>query len=391
MTSQETGFGPILGVRTRVVLRIPPLLHVQVLWRAIDPNREWRFFPVFRTIRVATRCRSSMIPKIICKLLMLLLLVSLNARTDDNEQAMHELDARKALVAQVITSFDTGDYAGLEQLADHLRTTQARFPTGVWKLTVFYQAFDEYAGSDNRDESYWYKLKQRTTEWIEQFPESPTPLVAHGMILDSYAWVTSGASAGQEHPELRDRMLLAKIFLEKNKNIAENDPHWYTLAVRMATVLRWDAERFDKLLEDAFTRYPDYYQTWFAAVEHYSPTWGGDAASVETFARHAIQKTQTIEGFGMYARIYWAVEPHFDAALADTAIQLDDFSRGVNDVLKRYPVRWNVNNFARLACDAQDRELTKALFALMSEGPDQRAWYWTDFERCFRWVNEPPA
>ena len=329
-----------------------------------------------------------MILKITCIFLALLMLVPLNARTEDSGQAMHELDARKALVAQVITSFETGDYAGLEQLADHLRMTQARFPTGVWKLTIFYQAFDEYAGSDNRAESYWYKLKQRTTEWIEQFPQSPTPLVAHGVILDSSAWVTSGASPGQDHPDLRDRMLVTKLFLEKQKDIAASDPHWYTLAVRMATALRWDAERFDALLEEAFTRYPDYYQTYFAAAERYSPTWGGDAASVETFARHAIQETQMTEGFGMYARIYWATEPHFDVPLADTAIQLDDFSRGVNDVLKRYPVRWNINNFARLACDAKDRALASALFALMSEGPDQRAWYWKNYEECFRWLKE---
>ena len=60
-----------------------------------------------------------------------------------------ELDERSLLNSQVIFGFKAGNFRKLEDLADKYRNNEARFGSGVWKLTFFYLAFNDIAGWDN--------------------------------------------------------------------------------------------------------------------------------------------------------------------------------------------------------------------------------------------------
>ena len=48
--------------------------------------------------------------------------------------------------------------------------------------------------------------------------------------------------------------------------------------------------------------------------------------------------------------------------------------KGIDDVLKRYPDQWNINNFTLFACQAKDREKARELFQLIKEPPLLAVW-----------------
>jgi hypothetical protein len=48
--------------------------------------------------------------------------------------------------------------------------------------------------------------------------------------------------------------------------------------------------------------------------------------------------------------------------------------KGIDDVLKRYPDQWNINNFALFACLAKDKKMAKELLDLIKEPPMLQVW-----------------
>jgi hypothetical protein len=55
--------------------------------------------------------------------------------------------------------------------------------------------------------------------------------------------------------------------------------------------------------------------------------------------------------------------------------------------MKRYPDAWNINNYARFACLAKDRDKTRQLVALVGTSPVAEAWTPLElFARCRTWA-----
>jgi len=293
-----------------------------------------------------------------------------------------ELEERAAIDERVAFLLSSKNYKELENLAQEYRVNKSRTPSGTWKLTHFYYGInDKSANLDIEDENYWKTIKLRTEAWTKEYPKSPTPYIAHGIVMKQYAWKFRGGGFANTVPKeawqpFREHLINAKAFLEKHKKIASLDPHWYEVMADIATALSVNRSEFQKIIDEGLKKEPLYYQLYFAAIAYFVPKWHGNAEDIGEFANSAVARTKDQEGLGMYARIYWSASQYQygERLFIESNVVWDKMKKGIDDVLKRYPDQWNINNFALFACLARDKQKAKELLDLIKEPPVLQVW-----------------
>jgi len=305
-----------------------------------------------------------------------------------------EIKERTSILDSTKESLKKSDFATLERQATQFRTEQARTSSGVWKLSVLHGGVDRYFFVGTYDEATWAEKEQTAKRWIAAYPKSPTARLAYAEWLSRRAWsYRGGGYANTVRPEdwapFRAGIEATRRYLEDNKKIASSDPEWYVKMESVAKAQQWDDARFQTLIDEAMTRYPEYYEIYFHAIEFYSPKWGGSAADIERFTRMVMERTRAREGKRLYARIYWyASQSVYDERLfSESLARWSTMRAGIDDVLKVYPDEWNLQNFARFACLARDREKAFELIGRV-RGPTY-IMVWNNeenFQRCRSWA-----
>ena len=152
----------------------------------------------------------------------------------------------------------------------------------------------------------------------------------------------------------------------------------------------WGRNKFDELTSEAVAKYPNFYQLYFAALDYLVPKWHGNRKEVENFANFAVERTQSLEDMGMYARVYWyASQTQYGNGLfIESSVVWKKMKTGIDDVLARYPDQWNINNFARFACLAGDMDKAKELISRIQGDPIPKAWAGDiqHFATCKAWA-----
>jgi hypothetical protein len=306
-----------------------------------------------------------------------------------------ELEERKIVFEQMPFLLGSKNFRELERLAQEYRVNRSRTPSGVWKLTVFYYGIHgNYADTHVKDENYWNSRKSTIEEWIKEYPKSPTPYISHAIVTKQYAWKFRGGGLARTVPKeawepFHKQLNNAKTFLEKHKEIASTDPHWYDIMADIANGLSVNKSEFQKLINEGLKKEPLYYQLYFTAINYFVPKWHGNAEDIEEFANSAVARTKEQEGLGMYARVYWAASQYQygKKLFTDSNVVWKKMKRGIDDVLKRYPDQWNINNFALFAWLAKDREKARELFNLINEPPIVQVWKsQSDYLRYKSWA-----
>jgi len=141
-----------------------------------------------------------------------------------------ELEERATINQQIATLLNNSDYKMLEQMGQEYRMKKSRTPSGLWKLTLFYYAIHNVANIEIKEEEFWSSLKSKTANWTREYPHSPTACIAHGIVLQRYAWKFRGGGFAYDVPQegwepFYKNLNSAKAFLEKNKQTASIDPH----------------------------------------------------------------------------------------------------------------------------------------------------------------------
>jgi hypothetical protein len=183
---------------------------------------------------------------------------------------------------------------------------------------------------------------------------------------------------------------MARDNLEEHKSIAVEDPRWYETMLTIARAQGWERDQFDLLVSEALDREPLFYQTYFLALEYLLPKWHGDILEIERFAQEAVKRTANEEGGGMCARIYWfASQTEFENKLFSSSVAVwPRMKAGFEDVIARYPDAWNVNNYAKFACLAQDKPKTRELLARIGSATVPEAWRPAPLlPRCTAWAS----
>ena len=315
--------------------------------------------------------------------------------------AAPEMEARAEIRRATQTAFVRSDFVTLNNTARSYRTAKSRTSSGLWLLTLFYSGIDDLGDTEGRDaqqrERLFAQLESRTALWTKQFPDEPVAHIAHANMLIKHAWAYRGGGvastvARADWAPFYQYIAKARAYLEANKKVASIDPKWYEQMISIATAQGWERPAFDSLLAEALEREPLFYQTYFGALNYLLPKWHGNITEVEAFAQNAVKRTAAIEGGSMYARIYWyASQSQFDSDLfAESRVSWPRMRDGFDDMIKRYPDAWNLNNFAKFACLAEDKAKARELMPRVSLEFVSEAWPSSQQSTaCLRWAKQP--
>lgn len=309
-----------------------------------------------------------------------------------------ELADRRVIQHTVQQLFMTRNYKELNQLAEGYLSHEEKTSSGLWKLTLWNVAISIVLSSENRDPEYWATLEARINEWINSDPQSPYAYTVYAQMLMHHGWAYRGNGPGNSIPaqdlsKFQAYLKASEDYLQAHKDIASRDPRWYETLMGVANAEGWSEDDYNALADEAISRYPYFYQIYFAAVDYFSPRWHGNKEKIEEFAQRAVKATLEKDHFGMYARLYWyASQSNYGPRLfTDSAVAWSRMSQSIDDVLAQYPDQWNINNFAYFACLAQDQSKTKKLLAQVKPEPMPEVWGRGDvFAQCRAWANTLP-
>lgn len=306
-----------------------------------------------------------------------------------------ELLTRESIYSQAETALLSSDFEKLESYYSLYRQRTSRTPNGRWKLQLFY---DGLFPVDYNHEKDWTNFEAKLLQWMKKYPRSPAAHIAYSSALINRAWYVRGDGYANEVPpeawkSFHSLVELARVSLEESKEFASNDPQWYVQMLVVARVQGWSQLEVNKLLKDAVSKEPYYQETYQTAFEYLLPKWSGSFSEAADFADDAATITSKCEGRGMYARIYWRainLHPEFEENPFGSKISWEKMKAGFEDIIALYPDAWNINNYARFACLAEDKETTRTLLARIGDKPILEAWpEQTTFSNCQKWASEP--
>jgi len=307
-----------------------------------------------------------------------------------------ELGDRKEIYDKVKELLYADDYTGLEKMANEYRINETRTSSGLWKLTLYYAGFDEILSYQTNSPEKWSELLHKFELWKSKYPKSATPFIAKSIILMKQAWSIRGTGysntvAKEAWAPFYKKIEESRRVLEESQSVSKLDPNWYVVMSDIANIESWENYKFEKLINEGLSSNPYFYQLYFSAMYYYTPKWHGNAKQIEEFARAALERTKEQEGHSMYARIYWfASQSQFEGELFDRSdVDWSLMSKGIDDVLIKYPDQWNINNFALFSCLARDKNKTNKLIAMIINKPIEKAWLnnLSIYDQCKNWAN----
>ncbi|MFZ6678233.1 DUF4034 domain-containing protein [Undibacterium sp. Tian12W] len=308
-----------------------------------------------------------------------------------------EAENREKIENEVKELSINGKFAELEQMATAFRDPQARTSSGLWKLTLFYVGLSKSFRHNTNDDEAWSGIEGRIKKWQRAYPNSAAAQLAYTEMLLNRAWTVRGSGFAGEVEEKNWKPFYAyvekaRVYLEAHKKIASKDPYWYQQMEGIAKYQSWPENKMEAVIDEGLSKMPQFYPLYFDAIDYYAPKWGGNAHAIEKFARKALERTEAVEGYGMYARIYWyaAQTQYRNRLFTESQVDWTTMKKGIDDVLKKYPDAWNINHFAKFACDAKDKGKTAELIGMIKSDVLPGVWgSQFAFEHCRRWSAIP--
>jgi hypothetical protein len=292
-----------------------------------------------------------------------------------------EFAVRKQIAVRAASLWAKEDFAQLDKLCAEYRITKTKTPGGLWRLTELYKALAAQA-AERMDRVQSLTLgEDRSKRWVAMFPNSPAAHLQYAGALVGQGWNARGTGfSNTVTPEgaalFRQKTSLARDYLEKNKQVASVDPHWYAMMLDVATWQGWPESAVKSLLEEALSRDPTYLETYFKAVNHYSRYWRGSDDRLDQFIKWAADRTPGPDGDALYARRYWgATEQSYNGRLNATGVDCVRMMRGVDRLMQTFPDRRNINYFAKFSVDCGDKQHAKALFEMIGDDLVLEAWW----------------
>lgn len=305
-----------------------------------------------------------------------------------------EMAERKAIKENVYQLLASENFEELERIATSYLASKARTSSGLWKIGLYDGAIIDAFHCRCTDEKFWIHAEESMKRWAAQYPNSLNAHLAYAHMLLERAWSIRGWGYTNtvdqaDWKPFHELVEKTRLYIREHEKNGISDPRWNFLIVDIANIQGIPEVEYTALASAALNRHPEFYPTYFNIMVHYEPKWGGSATAIEKFARESVARSHSIEGAGMYARIYWYASQSLYGNDLFRASSVDwlEMKRGMDDVLRAFPDQWNINNFAKFACFARDKEKTKELISRMSAGPVLDAWTdHTIFENCKTWA-----
>lgn len=307
--------------------------------------------------------------------------------------AAGEMEARAKIEADVHAAFAAGRYAELEDRWATALAKSQRTPSGVFVAAVIRDAIvvpptgeSQVPGRDD----HWLPIERKLDDWAAKFPQSSLVAVLQARTYIDHGWSWRGDGfARTVSPEGFKKLALYSQrgydALMARQAVGRKDPYWYVQMLALARMQSWDRDRWGALVQEATQAFPLNYNIWFAISSQLTPRWGGSPEAIAGLAAYAVEQTRKVEGESMYARVYWNVADWLDTDLGGPDVNWKRIRAGFEDVLKRYPDNYNLNYYARFACDARDMPTARRLLLKIKGDVEQTAWRErTNYLRCLQ-------
>jgi hypothetical protein len=287
---------------------------------------------------------------------------------------------------QVVSNFWQAEVS-LERDVNDWNTPTCIFDDGRPRLKAFGDGLT-LAFSSEKD---WSKGRARLDVLKSKLPKSPIIALAEAEYWTSYAWnARGGGYASSVTPDgwklFRERLEIAENILLNSKPYTQGLPTWYESMVTVQNALgRSEEERISTFQEGA-KKFKTYYPMYFASIPFFTPKWGGSWEKVDSFIKWSVENTKTIDGNTMYARLYWSASgtvPKGTNIFKVSLAEWPQMKKGFEDLMARHPKsKWNLNNFARFACQAEDKDTFLKLRKQISKDINEKAWEAPPYELC---------
>jgi len=268
-------------------------------------------------------------------------------------------------------------YDKLDQLSERARSEQLALSDGQPQLTAIYAGVIGCGCGNQLNDELWQVRKQRLEEWAKRNPESTTARLALAAYPVKYAWMARGGGyASTVSPEgwklFRERMEEGRKTMQAVDGKARQDPGWYEYMLEVALSQGWPADRYDAIFFEAVEKYPYYTPYYFSRMSFYSPKWYGSVEASKRVVEDAVARTRSRWGEVLYARLQWSNSDFnmFRSGRADWP----RMKAGFEQLIKEYPDPWNVHNFAKFSCYADDLKTLSTLLPRVTPEPVVAAW-----------------
>jgi hypothetical protein len=276
-----------------------------------------------------------------------------------DDGGLSEAAIRETIERNVTKMVVAEDFASLTKLVREFRTKRSLTPSGVWKLSYFYNFLSDYINSGNEPrDCQSMKVQQFFTKWAEHDPKEPAAYIANARALIGLAWCFRGNGPNSSLSEdsldgFSMYINSAEETLKTHRDVSSTDPEYFPVMSEIQLYGEVDKETKRSLFDDALAREPYYYRHYFSEFQFLMPRNRGSYREMEAFALANTQMTHGKIGNSLYARLYWvAVES--GATLSDTSVDWDLMKQGMDDISAQYPSDWNFIHFAKFSCQMND-------------------------------------
>ncbi len=287
-----------------------------------------------------------------------------------------------------VANFFSGAEDYLDQEVKDWNSPACVFDDGRPRLTALKGGFS-LAFSDEKD---WNKSFARLEYLKKRFPNTAFVALAEARYWIDYAWDARGSgyasSVSEEGWKLfHERLRKAERVLIETKPYSSTLPSWYEEMIVVQSALDRPEDERDKTFIEGATKYKTFYPIYFAMLNHLTPKWGGSWETVDNMVKWSIENTKAIDGNSMYARLYWTTDQGMEAGanpFKTSHASWEKIKQGFEDLMARHPKsKWNLNNFARFACQAEDKETFLKLRRQIGKDVIDEAWsYNISLELC---------
>ncbi|AXI03935.1 hypothetical protein [Aquirhabdus parva] len=268
-----------------------------------------------------------------------------------------------------------GNYAELDRIYQHDNTDKVRTSNGEYALDVeFYAGLSFNQKNAKPNSKTWSQDEKAFKKWMIQSPTSAAPQIAYAELLDHHALSYLGKGdlrhATEEYWHLyHDYVNHAQQYLTSTQALADTDPHWYVVALKVADDEEMNWADNATLFFKATNKYPAYdhiYMVGIPRLMQSSEAKGVLDNLVHTGVVMNSSPWDRLPGEIMYARIYSAIEaqPKYQGTsfFYETLADWYRMKIGLDAILSQYPDDWNTAHYAYLSCTALDQAKTAELF-----------------------------
>jgi len=288
-------------------------------------------------------------------------------------------------------------YGLVDALAARYREKREMTQAGLSKLHQFYDGFAKAISAEVGPEQTDNML-QHLDAYMKAFPDSPTPIVIKGRILEQLAWIARGdgyANSVSQYQARAFRQLLAKAhdFLEANRAVGSKDPEFYALLVANSYEQQGTNLSMEAIAVEGLGKFPSDDGIYTYTIRGLMPMWGGNAMGLDHFIQMASTQVPEPSRDEIYAMLYeraWALQ-YGEALFQATQVDWLRMKRGLLAYLRSFPSNWNRDRFAIIACQARDLGFARQMLDEIKSSDDASAlglWQTNDRKPCWNWTYE---